>query len=724
MKDRVDRLLGNDASGIWMGTFHNVAGRILRMYADVIGYTRDFVIYDEDDGLKVIKECLKELNIDSKMVQPKSVKGIISKAKEQLFTPDIFAMNIDKNNPMERHAARIYKLYQEKLIKANAMDFDDMISNVVTLFEKSAEALEHFRNKFKYILVDEYQDTNLSQYRMVSLLASHGNLCVVGDDDQSIYSFRGADIRNILGFEKEFKNCKVIKLEQNYRSTDNILSSANAVISQNSGRKQKKLWTSEKGGSKVFRFTGGNQNDESSFVAREILKLTNPETGEFSLNDIVVLYRTNSLSQNIETTLMRNSVPYKVYGGFKFFNRKEIKEVTNYLRIFQNLNDDQALKAIINVPPRKIGEKSIENASAIADNENKPLLSIISKAKNYTQLSRAAQAMQDFSDMFYNILLEKDDMGIAEFTKYVVKETGILDFYKNSEDEYERARAENIKEFINVATEFEKDAKENPDIDSSFNGFLEYLALSTDMDNDGTDDASFVRLMTIHASKGLEFPVVFVIGMEESVFPSALAEMEGNIEEERRLCYVAITRAAKRLYLTNAEERMTFGQTKYNLPCRFLKELPKDNYVNVDFRGNEVYEPQRQQTYGNSYNKYYGDSMYLNYGHKEDYEAIRTVKQGNQTFGRSMASKPTFGKAVTSVSDVERLKQAKLSAQSQGDVDFKEGDRIYHEKFGEGTILKINSEGRKKGEELVEIEFDGQPSIKRFALQYTKLKKI
>lgn len=723
MRDRVEQLLGDDCSGIWIGTFHATCGRMLRMFPECVGYDKNFVVYDDDDSIKAIKDAMKTLGIDSKSVTPKQILGIISKAKEQMLSPEDFAKEVDKFNPIAVEAAKVYKEYQAALIKANAMDFDDMIVNAVKMLRENETARNYFNNKFRYVLVDEYQDTNNAQFELVSLLSPHKNLCVVGDDDQSIYSFRGADISNILNFEKIYKDCKVIKLEQNYRSTQNILNAANAVIKVNheDDNKQKKLWSADGSGEKIYRYCAENQNDEASFVAREIIRLEG--LGHYKYSDMVVLYRQNRLSQTLERAFATNGIPYRVYGGFKFFQRQEIKYIINYLRLFDNPNDNQALKEIINVPSRKIGDTSIEKAMRIAEREHCPLLKVVSIANKYPELSRASKAMMEFSQMVYSLIFQKDDMGVAEFTELVIETVGLVEMYRNSNDDDDKDRIENLKEFLNVAKEFEDDAREDEEKEGTFTEFLEYLALSTDMDKDGEGNDNFVRMMTVHASKGLEFPVVFIIGLEESIFPSQMAMDEGNLSEERRLCYVAITRAAKQLYLLSADERMYFGRTSNNPTCKFLEDIPGELLKYVDFRGREVDPSSAKKSksfgfYGN-FGKSYGfnssersGSTYLTYGNSEN--------SYNKRNKPASADKPSFGKMVSSVADVEKFNLARKEAE-KGDKDLSVGDRVLHLKFGEGNVTKID---KNADDSVIEIKFDKLNDIKRFSLKFTKLKKL
>ncbi len=693
MRERVENLLQNDISRMWISTFHAFCGKILRRHADLIGFTSRFVIYDDQETNTVIKDCLKKLNIDSEKFSVQQIKGIISKAKEKMQGPDEFFASADKNDYITRKVYDIYKAYQNELLSNNAMDFDDMICHTVRLFQQNPDVLNYYSNKFKYVMVDEYQDTNNVQYRLVTMIASHGNLCVVGDDDQSIYSFRGADVTNILNFEKQYKGCKIIKLEQNYRSTQNILSAANNVIGNNKIRKQKKLWTAAGDGDKIIYFTGEDQNEESYFIAREIKKAV--QNAERNYKDFTVLYRMNALSQNLENAFMRMQIPYKVYGGLKFFERKEIKDIISYLRVFENPTDEIALRRIVNVPKRGIGDTSLSYAAEIAEEQGLSLLSVLADATSYPKLSRAAKQMVAFAEKIFELTMIKDDMGISEFVEFILSDIGLIAEYEAKKTDEDRARIENLKEFISVAKEFEKDSAENLDSDDSFAAFLESIALSTDMDKSDDEDNS-VTMMTIHNSKGLEFPVVFVIGMEEGIFPSYRSIDEGGTDEERRLCYVAITRAKEQLYITNAFSRMQFGKTGMNPPSRFLREIPGELLKVSSLYGSS--QPQRS----------FSKEREISYGH------------GNTVSIPKNPQKVSFGRTVSSVSDIEKLAAAKIAAQADGDRNFSTGDSVLHAKFGEGVITKMEFSGN---DTVVEIEFE-KFGMKRFSLAYTKLKKL
>lgn len=706
MRERVENLLQTDSRGMWISTFHAFCGRILRRHAELIGYTQNFIIYDEQETTTVIKGCLKKLELDPERYPVASVRAIIARAKDKMQTPEQFAAEAGTDF-YARKAADLYQLYQNTLKENNAMDFDDMILNTVRLFRENPDVLERYREQFRYVMVDEYQDTNMAQYRLVTMIASHGNLCVVGDDDQSIYGFRGADVGNILNFEKQFKHCKVIKLEQNYRSTQNILEAANRVIGNNAARKEKRLWTSGGDGERLVRFTGEDQNEESYFIAREIKRAV--ERGDAEYRDFTILYRMNALSQNVENALMRMRIPYRVYGGLKFFERKEIKDLVAYLRVFENPLDELALRRIVNVPKRGIGETSMEYAATIAEEKGLPLLSVLAEAESFPKLSRAAKAMSEFAEKIMELTVERDNMGISQFVEYILEELGLTDEYRRMRTEEAEARTENLAEFISVAKEYEKDIEENPEASGSFSDFLENIALSTDMDRE-TEDENAVTMMTIHNSKGLEFPNVFVVGMEEGIFPSYRSVEEGSVDEERRLCYVAITRARKKLYLLNAFSRMQFGKTGMNPPSRFLKEIPEELVETASLYGKTAPGSGTHVRIGGSGG---GPGGFGGFG------------GSGGSGGRSEGSrKPSFGRTVTSASDVARLAaaraEAKAAAEAQPGRVFSEGDRVLHSKFGEGIITKLETGGP---DVIAEIQFE-KFGMKRFSLTYTKLKKL
>lgn len=689
MKERVRSLIGDMSLNMWISTFHSACARILRMEIEKFGYRRDFVIYDDIESQSVIKDCMKQLNINDKVFSPKYVNNVISRAKEVMEGPELFERKNATDFRMSK-VAEIYKLYQKILKQNNALDYDDLIFLTVELFEKNGDILKKYQNKFRYIMVDEYQDTNGSQYRLISLLAkSHGNLCVVGDDDQSIYAFRGADITNILSFEKEFK-AKVIKLEQNYRSTSNILEAANSVISNNYNRKNKKLWTAKKGGSLITRFQASNEHEEASFVVSEIKRLAVAENRKYS--DFAILYRMNALSRVFEETLMRSGVPYKIIGGLRFYDRKEIKDIVAYLRLINNLSDDYALKRIINVPKRGIGDTTFEKARQLAIEEGKSIFEVIMNPYNYPALSRAASKLSTFAVMISTLVEKKDKMRLSQFIEEVMNTTGIIDELQKDNAPESKARIENLKEFLSAAVEYENDEEHDfEDEFSTLSSFLESLALVSDAD-DIENDENYVLLMTMHSAKGLEFPVVFLVGFEEGIFPGARSlDSEFEMEEERRLCYVGITRAQEMLYITNSYMRMLFGTTKYHQHSRFIDEIPVNLLTNPNERHgfNRSAERKEQKS-----------SNAIAFGRQ-----IRSVSDINSSFLKSLRKNESPASSIKSFSGSSSgVAQATAGKKILNVRDLKTGLRVKHKKFGVGTITKLDVKGN---DTTVEINFDG-----------------
>ena len=567
MKDRIERLLGDTAKDMWIGTFHSVCVRILRSCIDLLGYSRDFVIYDTADTKTVMKECLRELDIDEKSFPVRNVLSIISNAKNDLMDAATFE-NVYKSDYRMSIIAKIYYRYQTKLRKNNAVDFDDIILNTVKILSENPDVLSKYQDKFQYILVDEYQDTNNSQYLLINLLAqANRNLCVVGDDDQSIYKFRGANIGNILNFEDDYSDVQKITLDQNYRSTQNILDAANSVISNNKGRMGKSLWTSNGDGNKVFVYTGTNEYDEARYIARQIKKHFD-EQGSFS--DCAILYRTNAQSRVIEEMLMLESVPYKVLSGLRFYDRKEIKDIIAYLRVVYNPNDDVSLARIINEPKRKIGNATLEKARNIAREKETSLYDVISHADDYPEFKTAIKKLLSFSEIIQSLIKLKDTVTIEDLTGRILNDTGYMPALVMEDTTESKTRIENLGEFISVITEFEK----NEETGNTLGEFLENISLVSDIDGYDENEDSAV-LMTIHSAKGLEFPIVFLSGLEEGLFPGMRSmESDDDIEEERRLCYVAITRAKEQLYITKTISRTIHGKTMPTTASRFFKEIP------------------------------------------------------------------------------------------------------------------------------------------------------
>ena len=568
LKDRLALRIGEEANDIWADTFHSICVRILRRNAEILGFSKHFTIYDTDDSKRIIKDCQRLLNIDDKFLPHKSILTEISKAKDMLVSPEEF-LNLSTGNIRDKQIGECYAKYQKLLKNADAMDFDDIIYYTVNLLENNEDVREYYQNKFKYVLVDEYQDTNHAQFMLTKLLSGgYNNICVVGDDDQSIYKFRGATIENILSFEKNFNDAQVIRLEQNYRSTQNILDTANAVISNNEQRKGKNLWTANGAGEKVILNTLEDEYAEGKFVADEIMKGMNSHR---KFSDFAVLYRMNSMSNSIERCLVRSGIPYRIIGGHKFYDRMEIKDAISYLSVIANHDDSVRLERIINVPKRGIGATTIATAKEISDALNISLFQVFKTAVEYEKLKRSSQKLIEFTQMIesFSKLLEQESMSSVFMS--LLNETGYKAYIETTEKEKAEDRLQNLDELNSNLIRY---SEENPE--GELSDFLEEVALLTDIDNYNSDSDTVV-LMTLHASKGLEFPVVFIPGLEEGVFPGLQSLYDtSEIEEERRLAYVGITRAKEKLYLLNTRSRMIFGSTKYNRPSRFVEELPKE----------------------------------------------------------------------------------------------------------------------------------------------------
>ncbi len=667
LKARLSAKLGEVGNDVWASTFHSSCVKFLRRNIDKIGYDKSFVIFDTADQQTLIKECLKELDIDSKQFAPKAIGGAISQAKNELVTPEDYAL-IFKSDYFKSIVAKVYSLYQKKLKKYNALDLDDLIMCTVELFEKNPDVLEFYQNKFRYILVDEYQDTNHAQYRLVSLLAGrHRNICVVGDDDQSIYKFRGADISNILGFEDEFENARVIKLEENYRSTQNILNAANGVIDHNEGRKQKKLWTRNDEGEKITVYNAGNEHDEARYIGDKISQFHG--NGE-SYNDFVVLYRMNAESRVVEDTLLRMAIPYKVVGGLRFYDRKEIKDLTSYLRLVQNPTDNVAFRRIVNEPKRGIGDTTVDKIVDIAESEGKGALEVCRNISEYPELSRAASKVSVFAEIMDDLSKARETEETLEgFVRVVLERSGLVSALEKDDTVESRTRIENLKEFLSMVQET---VRENPE--TKLEDLLENISLVADID--GFDEAQdTVTLMTLHSAKGLEFKNVFLIGMEEGIFPGVRSlGMNDEMEEERRLCYVGITRAKEKLFLTHTDTRTLFGTTKFNMISRFLKEIPKE-LIN-----------------------------------EESSKASRV-----EDFGFTYDKKPVMDRSIFAS---QTQKPAQTATPSN--LDFQSGDRVLHRKFGEGTVIEAKAIG---ADMFLRVKFD-TVGEKNLMAAYVQLEKI
>jgi len=658
MKERINNLVGNSSNDMWLGTFHSICIRILRKTIQHLGFDSSFVIFDTSDQRTLIKECIKELNIDDKIFSDRYVLSEISNAKNEMLEPSEYMAKNSLDFRLSK-IAQVYELYQKKLKSNNAVDFDDIINFTIKILLENPDILQYYSNKFKYIFVDEYQDTNKAQFMLITLLASrHGNITVVGDNNQSIYAFRGADINNILNFEKDFPNAKTIKLEQNYRSTGNILKVANAVILNNNEKIKKNLWTENDDGQKLQFFCGDNEYDEASYIISQINYLRREEYLKYS--DFAILYRMNAQSRAIEDILMREGIPYKVVGGQKFYERKEIKDTIAYLRLIQNTNDNLSLKRIINEPKRGIGKTSLEQVEQIAISNETSMFNIICRASEFN-LNRVFANSRDFVDTINNLCKEKETLSISELIQKVLKNSGYIKALELENTTEAESRLQNIDEFLTVANEFEEENAEN-----SLSDFLENLALISDLDNTDLEE-DFVVLMTLHSAKGLEYPTVFMVGMEEGIFPGYKSVLEQReLEEERRLCYVGITRAKQFLYMTCAKYRTIFGSTSYNKVSRFVEEIPEE-IING-------FEDSKKKKQHNSFNDSnvkweYSDTI------KTSYQV--PVKKFNSFNFRTAESFLSSNPASTNI-DLSK---------------FKPQQKIYHKKFGEGIITKIEEEG-------------------------------
>lgn len=667
LRERLSAMLGEEGMNINASTFHSACLRILRVEIEALGYGKDFTIYDTDDSQRMIKAAMAELDISEKQLAPRTVLSEISFAKDKMITPAELKADAGQDY-RKKLIARLYGLYQERMRTANALDFDDILCLTVELFEKFPEVLEKYQNRYKYIMVDEYQDTNHVQFRLVSLLSqSHGNLCVVGDDDQSIYKFRGANIENILGFEAQFKGAKVIRLEQNYRSTQTILDAANSVIAHNNGRKEKSLWTSAGKGDKVYWYKAVDESDEAKFVADTILE-NYKATGSYSGN--AVLYRMNAQSNAVERMLVKCGIPYRVYGGMRFFDRKEIKDVTSYLAFINNHNDMLRFKRIINEPKRGIGDSTLALIEDISRDLKLSPFDVLRTCEEYAPLAKKTSSLKSAYTMFEYLTEKSEMMPLDEFLDVVLDKTGYMDYLKTMENA--DTKIENVQELRSSMAKYMQEAEE-----PTLGGFLEEVALFSEADrDDGTDDK--VTLMTVHSAKGLEYDNIFVVGMDDGIFPSSRSfDSEEDMEEERRLAYVAITRAKKKLYLTNASQRMLFGQTQRNVTSRFMREI-----------GSELIE-------------------------KHDNAAAMRSK---------LAEKDNSVTEVHSTTLQQQLARNKFHAGSAAkeSVTYTAGERVAHNIFGEGTIVSVK---KMANDSMLEIAFE-KVGTKKIMANYAKLKKL
>ena len=695
LKDRLAARLGPMANDIWASTFHSACVRILRRDIDRIGFDKDFTIYDTDDSKRVIKDILKELNLDEKAFQPKSILSIISSAKDKYESPADFAKkHAGENDWKMSRIAKVYEKYAQKLRAANALDFDDIIYHTVTLLQQEPEVLHYYQDKFRYVLVDEYQDTNHLQYLLTSLLAGgRKNLCVVGDDDQSIYRFRGANIENILNFEKQYSNARTIRLEQNYRSTQNILDAANAVIKNNIGRKGKTLWTDNGSGETVTVKTTFNESDEANYVVGDILMGVNRGR---NFRDTAVLYRMNAQSNALEYAMKRNGIPYKVVGGMKFFDRAEVKDMLAYLCVLNNPLDDLRLRRIINTPARGIGATTMDKVAQLADSQGASLYEIIRNADLFPELKSASAKLLKFADLIDNLRRAGGELALPEFYDAVCDQTGYVKALEEKNDMESRGRIENVQELkSNILGFLEQDPE-----DATLSGFLNEIALYTDLDSVEADD-NCVTMMTIHSAKGLEFPTVYVVGMEEGIFPGSSAQYdEEELEEERRLCYVAMTRAKEKLTLTNCRQRMLYGRTSANKASRFLDEIPEENMhweskPEPRFGGME-----HDSTFGGD--RWDGGSSFGGTGGYSQRSARPST--GIYTSGGPRENGSVHTYRASRPAPQRPLAAARGNAAPAAPMmQLQQGDMVEHTAFGKGMVLSVRPMG---GDALVEVAFD------------------
>ena len=672
MRERVDKIVGYGSESIWVSTFHSTCVRILRRYIDRLGYDTNFTIYDTEDQKTVMKSVCQKLQLDSKLYKERMLLNVISHAKDEYISPNEFLLEA-KGDFRQEKIAQAYVEYQKELKKNNALDFDDLLVKTVELFQSCPDVLEYYQNRFRYIMVDEYQDTNTVQFKFISTLArQYRNLCVVGDDDQSIYKFRGANIRNILDFEKVFPDAKVVKLEQNYRSTQNILDAANGVIANNRGRKEKALWTENEQGEPILFQQFQNGYEEAEYVSGEISKKV--RKGEAEYQDFAVLYRTNAQSRLFEEKFLYANIPYKIVGGVNFYSRKEIKDILAYLKTIDNGKDDLAVRRIINVPKRGIGNVTLAKVQAYADSRDISFFEALEEAGEIPGLGKAALKIQPFVHLIHEMRLSLADMSMQDLIQAILDKTGYAEDLKSEDTDESEARLENIDEFINKAVTYEEGAEE-----PNLSGFLEEVALVADIDS-VEDGDNRVLLMTLHSAKGLEFPYVYLAGMEDGLFPSYMSiaadDPTEEIEEERRLCYVGITRSMKELTITCARCRMVRGETQYNNVSRFVREIPSELLARKSVMPREPKKPEVPQ----------------NTSYQKAKEAFRT-----KTF------------------DPQQFKVVKADK-----LDYTVGDQVSHVKFGKGTVLEITEGGR---DYEVKVDFE-RFGVKKMFASFAKLKKV
>lgn len=683
MRERIDKMVGFGSESIWVSTFHSTCVRILRRYIDCLGYDTNFTIYDADDQKVLMKDVCKRLQIDTKIYKEKSFLGIISSAKDELVSPEEFTLRAAGDFVKERQAA-VYREYQAALRKNNALDFDDLIVKTVELFKSSGEVLNSYQERFRYIMVDEYQDTNTAQFQLIKLLAEkYQNLCVVGDDDQSIYKFRGANIRNILSFEEVYPEAKVIKLEQNYRSTQNILNAANGVIANNVGRKSKKLWTDNDEGEKINFSQFETGYEEAEYIAGEIQRKV--REGSCSYGDCAILYRTNAQSRLFEEKFVVSNIPYRIVGGINFYARKEIKDLLAYLKTIDNGKDDLAVRRIINVPKRGIGATTLGRVQTYADENNLSFYDALRQADDIPSIGKAGAKIKPFVNFIQAMRSKLEYLGVSGLLQEIIEETGYVAELEAESSDEAQARIENIDELISKTVAYEE-SEETP----TLSGFLEEVALVADIDS-LQEGSEYVVLMTLHSAKGLEFPNVYLTGMEDGIFPgymSIVSDDPSEIEEERRLCYVGITRAMTNLSVTCARQRMIRGKTQYNKVSRFVKEIP------VSLLGGMVRKKETDSALGGTQEKSFRQAA----SRVNPVFSTRNKYQTNPYQSTSFSSSST-GKIT---------------------LEYTSGDRVKHVKFGEGTVTNIVEGGR---DYEITVDFDRVGTKKMFA-SFAKLKKV
>lgn len=669
MRERIQNMMGGEAEQIWISTFHSMCVRILRRDIDRIGFNRNFTIIDTTDQQSVIKGILKDRNLDPKKFDPRAILGSISSAKNELITPEEFAKTT--GDYYQQVVSDVYTEYQKRLRRNQALDFDDLIMITIQLFQRVPEVLEYYQRKFQYIHVDEYQDTNRAQYMLVKLLAARfRNLCVVGDSDQSIYRWRGADIANILSFEKDYPNAQVILLEQNYRSTKRILLAANEVIGRNMNRKPKNLWTENSEGSKIFYYRADSEQGEAQFVVGKIKELMKKDNRK--LSDVAILYRTNAQSRVMEEVLLKSNIDYSIVGGIKFYDRKEIKDILAYLRLIANPDDDISLQRVINVPKRGIGSGSIDKISNFAMLHEMTMFEALESLELIGLSPKATKSTAEFRDLIKNYTQMQQYLSVTELVEEILEKSGYREMLLAEKSIEAQSRLENLEEFLSVTKNFEDGSE-----DKSLVAFLTDLALVADIDklDDDGEKADTVVLMTLHSAKGLEFPVVFLIGLEEGVFPHSRSLMEeAEMEEERRLAYVGITRAEEELFITNAQMRTLFGRTNMNQPSRFIKEIPEDLL-----------------------------------------DGLQPVQKAGSPFGNS-----AFGSALSRQQQRRPVIRPAVNTTGGNEIAWKVGDKAEHGKWGTGTVVSVKGEG--EGIEL-DIAFPKPIGIKRLLAKFAPIKK-